>query len=384
VSGFLQVPEAALDLAADWQDRCIVFGLYELADEQRFGPFKASSRMLRARFGGASGRRVEAIVKAMVAEGLIQVEREGTPRTPRVLRVLRWKEWVALDGASVPETGARNAGGNAGGNAPVLDQGQEQDDVPSVPDDDARNAGRNAGGNAHRARSSSRPQTSDSRENPPPPAGVGSPSPIPKWVPSQTGGQARREVGDGVLRVLAEISGRPCRALDIEGDGRDIKPSQSKAAAKPILSLLRALDWPDMAEFVRHACLVARAARSCPHPMFARDIRAEGWDAGTDRRRRVTTLMVQDRWDDRLVEALRWREAGEPRGAPRPRAGPSRRPTAPTAEDWLTTESLGLDAPLPYDHHGDDHGHRERDQGVPRDAEHDRAAAPPEGRARVA
>ena len=154
--------------------------------------------------------------------------------------------------------------------------------------------------------------------------------------------------------MLATITGRPCKALDLDGEGRDLVPERAKGAASAVLKLWKALGWPAPAEFVADACLVARAAHRCPHPLFARDIRAEGWDRGTDRRRVPSTILVQSRWDDRLAEALRWRDAGEPAGAPHT-AAPTRngRPMAPTPDEWLNMPSLGLDNPPNGAPHGD-------------------------------
>jgi len=52
--------------------------------------------------------------------------------------------------------------------------------------------------------------------------------------------------------------------------------------------------------------LVARAFHKCPHPYFAHDVRAEDWEGGTDRRKSLTTLLVQSRWEDRLEAATEW------------------------------------------------------------------------------
>ena len=57
--------------------------------------------------------------------------------------------------------------------------------------------------------------------------------------------------------------------------------------------------------------LVAEAFRTCPHPLFARDVRAEGWEGGTNRSESIKTLLVQSSWDDRLTAAEEWSERGK-------------------------------------------------------------------------
>lgn len=124
-----------------------------------------------------------------------------------------------------------------------------------------------------------------------------------RWVPAHRGGHDRRRVAEVALRVVHVITGRPCKAMGLDGEGRDIVPQQAKTAAAPVLKLLSALDWPDLDEFEASARLVAEAARSSDEPLFARDIRGEGWAEGRDRSREVDTLLRHDRWDKRLDAA---------------------------------------------------------------------------------
>lgn len=90
------------------------------------------------------------------------------------------------------------------------------------------------------------------------------------------------------------------------------KPGVSATAAKPVLALWRALERPPLTGFVEDVKLVASAAHSCPHGLFARDIRAEGWPEGTPRQRDPATICVQKRWDARLQAARDWVEDGKP------------------------------------------------------------------------
>jgi len=93
----------------------------------------------------------------------------------------------------------------------------------------------------------------------------------------------------------------------------------SPTAARPILSLWRALERPPWAEFAAQAQLVVEAARKCPDPLFARNLRAEGWADGRDRSRSLPSVLRHERWDERLAAAEAWRDGGKSE-QPRPRA----------------------------------------------------------------
>ena len=106
------------------------------------------------------------------------------------------------------------------------------------------------------------------------------------------------------------MTGRPWR--HIEGKGRTLPDVVPRTTARAVCSLLRALEWPDLAEWSQDARQVAEAAHTCPHPLFARDVRAVGWPEGVDRSQSVSTLAASTRWEDRVRVALQWAEAGKP------------------------------------------------------------------------
>jgi hypothetical protein len=91
-------------------------------------------------------------------------------------------------------------------------------------------------------------------------------------------------------------------------------PKPSKLSAKQIKTF-RAKTGATIAELE----LVAQAFQSCPDRLFSRDVRAEGWDDGTDRRKNLGTLLVQRVWPDRLAIAEEWRDSGKAKttGAPK-------------------------------------------------------------------
>jgi len=100
------------------------------------------------------------------------------------------------------------------------------------------------------------------------------------------------------LRVIEEIRQKPVAMGGSVGD------------RKALTALWKSGGRPDPEAFFDDLVLVAKAFRECPDPLFARDVRAEGWASGTDRHRSVATLCVQSRLDDRIDAATRWRDSG--------------------------------------------------------------------------
>jgi hypothetical protein len=125
----------------------------------------------------------------------------------------------------------------------------------------------------------------------------GGPAAVPDWVPPARelpAGMDRRECAAFIVAVIQEITRREC------------DPRRCAGSARSVIALWRAVGKPSPAEFRAQAALVARAARESPEPIFAHDIRAEGWPDGTNRSNSVATLLVQLRWDERLAAAERW------------------------------------------------------------------------------
>jgi len=94
------------------------------------------------------------------------------------------------------------------------------------------------------------------------------------------------------------------------------KPSTSAASAKAVISLWKSLDYPPLRGFVADLKLIAEAAQHCPHGLFAKDIRGEGWSdgSGVNRSRDPETICRHGRWDARLGAAAEWRtRPAEPR-----------------------------------------------------------------------
>lgn len=146
--------------------------------------------------------------------------------------------------------------------------------------------------------------------------------PVPGWAKGLAlpAGVSRREVADLVVEVRDHVLGKPM------GEG------SAGSAAKVVLALWKARGSPLLSAFREELLLVVQAAKDCPDPRFARDVRAEGWAEGRDRSRDLATLCRIDRFDARLDTAQRWRDAGFPtsitppaRASPPARAAPSGR-----------------------------------------------------------
>jgi hypothetical protein len=97
--------------------------------------------------------------------------------------------------------------------------------------------------------------------------------------------------------------------------GKTVNPARCKGVAKQVLGLWVWLERPDFHPFVAEVCLVADAFHRCPDGLFARDVRAEGWATGIDRRRHEKTLCVRSSWFARLETAEEWDAAGRPEAA---------------------------------------------------------------------
>ena len=154
--------------------------------------------------------------------------------------------------------------------------------------------------------------------------------PAPPWAgkvatAAKSGGRKVKpaEVAAAFVEALSALRGAP------------VNPARCATDATPLAALWKAEGFPPLAEFVAEAVLVGKAARESKNPLFARDIRAEGWAEGVDRSRSVATLTVQARWQDR-VRAARAEFGGGPAGAALPTANP-----APTATP------LGAEPPRP-------------------------------------
>lgn len=127
-------------------------------------------------------------------------------------------------------------------------------------------------------------------------------SDLPGWVmgPAAAGNVPAAQLVASVVQCLGLIT------------GRNHKPHRCGTDARLVLSLWKARGYPALELFAAEVELVARAARESANPLFARDVRGEGWDGAPDRSRSVDTLLRHKKWSERIDAARRWEN--RPRG----------------------------------------------------------------------
>jgi hypothetical protein len=132
--------------------------------------------------------------------------------------------------------------------------------------------------------------------------------PLPGWAQQVKlpQGVSRRDLVGVVLRTVARVSLRPLApewcSLDWDArrhHGRIVDP-EAKTDATQVLALWTGLGKPDLAQFEADAEKVASAFHHSKDPIFARNVRAEGWKEGTDRSRSIATFCVLRSWEERL------------------------------------------------------------------------------------
>ena len=170
------------------------------------------------------------------------------------------------------------------------------------------------------------------------PAPAGSPPPgptLPKWVPATRllHGQTRDAALAAVVAAVEALRGSA------------VNPDRCAGDAGHVLGLWRHLEHPPLQELAAELVQVIGWAQRSPDPLAARDIRAIGWEGGTDRSRAMATICRRDRWADRLDAAQRWTAQGEPTSAPErasaavPAARPARPPNA-TESRWAAASNF--------------------------------------------
>lgn len=157
--------------------------------------------------------------------------------------------------------------------------------------------------------------------------------PIPKWARE---GWAKPPPGVSRIDVVALVV--RCKAAV---DATTPNPERCKTDAKPLLSLWAADGHRPPEEFIADFVLVAEAARECPEPLFARDVRAVGWAGGVDRHGDIATLCRHERWSARVKAARAWDAAGRPSGT-NGHAVAASTPNAPRAYETIAQQAARL------------------------------------------
>ena len=226
-------------------------------------------------------------------ERMTDKRRPGAPTLARMWGVTHWHarqlikggRWVdpAIDSASPPQARRKPPASGATVEPTIPEESRK---VPASPPQ----AIRPTRGTKHRTQNTATDQT------------VSVNGSMPEWAKGRRApnGIQTRDVVAAVMECLTAVK------------QKTLNPSRQGTDAKQVIALWKAQGWPPPDEFTAEFALVATAARECPHKLFARDMRAEGWADGTDRSRHVRTLCVQASWTDRLEAAQEWDAAGRP------------------------------------------------------------------------
>lgn len=145
----------------------------------------------------------------------------------------------------------------------------------------------------------------------------------PRWLRNwvkRDGQTALRAAGS-----TAEVFGALGRALEgIRGKPGNVVES----AARPVLRLWREMLVEGFVVdkrldgLVEPVALLADACQRCGDPMFARDVRGQGWEGGRDRSRNIAAICrlapkegsSGATWQERLEVARAWDAVGRPSG----------------------------------------------------------------------
>ena len=145
----------------------------------------------------------------------------------------------------------------------------------------------------------------------------------PKWLRNWCKVDGRRALT--AARSVSAVYGALGRALEgIRGKSGNVVES----AARPVLRLWREMLVEgfevdaELAGLVEPVALIADACQRCGDPIFARDVRGEGWDRGRDRSRNIAAICrlapkpdsSGATWQERLEVARAWDAIGRPSG----------------------------------------------------------------------
>ena len=153
----------------------------------------------------------------------------------------------------------------------------------------------------------------------------------PSWL------RAWAQHGPVPERVDPVVLGRALLAATAAVTGREVEPAwggqqrqpwaavgegplrlhgHADATLSPAHRLWESLGRPDLEAWLADVELLARAARECHAPVFAREIRGQGEAGRADHSRSLRTVLAVDRFGDRLEVARRWAATLAPAAAP--------------------------------------------------------------------
>lgn len=332
---FVPVPYEAMSQCGNAREIACIVALYRRAHEERWAPFALSVRDF-AKAGEISTGAAANLLHALEVANLIA-------REPDTHRSRAGKVQVFDPAADLAEHPA-----------------EHENEHQKARHDAKRSGGRereNERTREHLTREEVLARVGDHEPEPDPPSEERTPpnpppttredDPAPKWARERWAkpppGVSRLDVVALVVRCKTAVDGTPPN------------PERCKTDARPILSLWEADGHRPPEDFAADFEAVAEAARDCPEPLFARDIRAEGWAGGVDRRGDIATICRHERWSIRVKTARAWVDAGRPTGsnshtaAPPPVQRQAPRPYESIAQQAARLGLLGARDPPPVE-----------------------------------
>lgn len=286
---------AILASKLDSETKLVLIAIADCMDEDDHGSFLSIKTGLVERTG-LQKRTIQRRIHIAIRAGLLS--RSGKDGQPRQYWAM---DWSRLTEGCHTVTGATQS--------PVTDRPERGDSV--TPE------GCQAGTRSDHDPTKD-PTRGDARARDPQP---GSATPDPAPPPSGPCGLTGREVAG---RMLEAITGHAASV-----DGRRLP--------KAIAVFLEAFAGCEPAGLLSDVALVAEAARECPDPLFADEIRADGWKGKRDWSRRPGTVLDPSRWFERLAAARAWDAVGRPgKGVPKRAANLNGKPLtrAQRIETW--------------------------------------------------
>jgi hypothetical protein len=260
--------------------------------------------------------------------------------------------------------------GSTGGADPAGEAGQERDSSGTDVGQGRDSSGdRRVGSTLHTPHSTEQQATSASEE--PQLFELKAEEPEPEPAPAWMAGLRAKNRKDNPPKPPKSVTSRQlydvvCAALE------PIRSTSSKPksdAANAVMALWSAMsadegEWLPVDEARRRMVLLARAAKQCPHPVFARELRAEDWDRGTDRSSMPASVFRINpppesggaSWSVRLDIAEQWAASAHPDLCPDSTVSADRSPALTAWQDQLPRlpETCGSGWFIPY-HRGEQH-----------------------------
>jgi hypothetical protein len=301
---FLPIPYDAVE-AFDGPELLLVLELYRRAHALRWRAFNVTERALCARFR-IGNRRLRSCLEQLEALGLLTVERGDRRRPTRLSIVCPTRENAA---ANEQQNGSKTTAIEPQNDPGSTEQIDEADRISTAIEPQTRST---ADRTLTRVEKEIEKEQTETRGR-----ATGSPAWLSRWFKAD--GRAVRELAEPreVLEALARVVSaiRP----------RATTPEQLvESAARPVLRLwheaLVEQEATSLEGLVELVELLSEACRDCPDPVFARDVRGEGWENGRNRSQNVAAVCRLSppprsqgaTWSERLEIARGWRDRGRP------------------------------------------------------------------------